>query len=79
MALNSTCHAGESSPSLKGEMLTLKEGLCRPTVAPTCIMAPMISVTFLGINLNGGKTWMRRQKREGTSICKLALAVHDMH
>lgn len=34
----------------------------------------MISVTFLGISLNGGKTWMRRQKREGTGICKLTLA-----
>lgn len=36
----------------------------RPLV-PTCIIAPMISVTFLGINLNGGKTCVWRHKREG--------------
>lgn len=34
-------------------------------LAPTCIMAPMTSVTFLGINLNGGKTCVWKHKREG--------------
>lgn len=58
-------------------MLTVKARL--DPVAPTCIMAPMISVTFLGINLNGGKTWMWRQKREGIGVCKLTLVAHDMH
>lgn len=35
-------------------------------LAPTCIMAPIISVTFLGISLNGGKTyvWRQREKRD---------------
>lgn len=76
MALVSTCCAGEPSPSHKGEGAD-SEGLCRPAVAPTCIMAPIISVTFLGISLNGGKTW--RQKREGTEIYKLTLAACVMH
>lgn len=38
-------------------------------MAPTCIVAPMISVTFLGINLNGGKTWVWRHKRERGLLC----------
>jgi hypothetical protein len=43
-------------------------------------MAPIISVTFLGINLNGGKTWMWRHEREKVAdIAKLPPAAHKAH
>lgn len=43
-------------------------------LALTCIMAPIISVTFLGISLNGGKTYMWRQREKGTTAFQVHAA-----
>lgn len=69
---HSTCSG--LMPSEGGHAWSQGRGRVRRVAwVPTCIVAPMISVTFLGINLNGGKTCVWRQREKGDrcilSIC----------